>query len=294
LGVAFETLIGAGALRNWLQQAPDAAPPLIVIDCRFDLGNPSAGRRDYAAGHIPGARYADLNLDLSAPVGECTGRHPLPDPEAFGATLTRWGVTHASQVIAYDAANSSFAARLWWLLRWVGHRAAAVLDGGYQAWASVGGAVEVGGPSRSAGSAEPFIPRPGAQPTVSTPELRGFLGARERLIVDARAAERYAGKVEPIDPVAGHVPGAENQPFSLNLAPDNTFLPADELRRRWRARLGARDPAQLIAMCGSGVTACHHLLSLEIAGLPGAALYPGSWSEWIRDARRPVARGEQP
>jgi thiosulfate/3-mercaptopyruvate sulfurtransferase len=292
--MALETLIDAGALRNWLERAPDAARPLIVIDCRFDLANPGAGRRDYAAGHIPGARYADLNLDLSAPVRETTGRHPLPEPLVFGATLTRWGVTPASQVVAYDAANSSFAARLWWLLRWVGHRAVAVLDGGYQAWASAGGAVETVEPPAAAGSSEPFIARPGAQPTVSTPDLADLLRAGDRLLVDARAAERYAGRVEPIDPVAGHIPGAENQPFSMNLTPDNAFLPADELRRRWRARLGDRDAAQLIAMCGSGVTACHHLLSLEIAGLKGAALYPGSWSEWIRDARRPVARGEPP
>jgi thiosulfate/3-mercaptopyruvate sulfurtransferase len=292
--VALETLIDAGALRRWLQEAPAGAPPLVVIDCRFDLANPRAGRRDYAAGHIPGARYADLNLDLSGPVRETTGRHPLPDPEAFGATLTRWGVIHASQVIAYDAANSSFAARLWWLLRWVGHRAVAVLDGGYQAWASAGGAVEVGESPAAAGGTEPFMVRPGAEPTVSTPDVQDLLRAGDRLIVDARAAERYAGRLEPVDPVAGHIPGAENQPFSINLAPDNTFLAAQELRRRWHARLGARDAAQLIAMCGSGVTACHHLLSLEIAGLTGAALYPGSWSEWIRDARRPVARGESP
>jgi thiosulfate/3-mercaptopyruvate sulfurtransferase len=173
-----------------------------------------------------------------------------------------------------------------------------VLDGGYQAWCAGGGRLEIGAPPPGdAGGALAHAStwrRPGAVPTVDTPTLAQALHAPDRLIVDARAAERYAGTVEPIDSVAGHVPGAVNHPFSLNLAADHTFLPAEELRRRWRARLGSRDAAQVVAMCGSGVTACHNLLSLEIAGLPGAALYPGSWSEWIRDAQKPVARGESP
>ena len=296
--MAYETLIAAGDLRGWISSPPPGAPPLCIVDCRFDLANPQAGRHAYEAGHIPGARFADLNSDLSAPIGPTTGRHPLPEPAAFGATLCRWGVTPESQVVAYDAANSSFAARLWWLLRWVGHRRVAVLDGGYQAWRAAGGALEYGAPPPASG-AEEVAPegiagRAGAAPTVDTPTLAMVLHAPEHLIIDARAPERYAGATEPIDSVAGHVPGAVNYPFSLNLAADNTFLPAAELRRRWLERLGGRDPAEVIAMCGSGVTACHNLLSLEIAGLPGAALYTGSWSEWIRDARRPVARGESP
>lgn len=296
--MAYETLIAAGALRDWIAKPPAGAPPLCIVDCRFDLANPQAGRHAYEAGHIPGARFADLNLDLAAPIGPTTGRHPLPAPLAFGTALRRWGVTPESQVVAYDAANSSFAARLWWLMRWVGHRRVAVLDGGYQAWCAAGGALEYGAPppenGADEGTPEGIAGRAGAAPTVDTPTLAKALNAPDRLIVDARAAERYEGATEPIDSVAGHVPGAVNHPFSLNLAADSTFLPAVELRRRWRDRLGGRDPAQVIAMCGSGVTACHNLLSLEIAGLPGAALYPGSWSEWIRDARRPVARGESP
>ncbi len=295
--MAYETLIAAAALRDWIAGPPPGAPPLCIVDCRFDLANPHAGRSAYEAGHIPGARFADLNLDLSAPIGLTTGRHPLPDPILFGAALRRWGITPESQVVAYDAANSSFAARLWWLLRWVGHRRVAVLDGGYQAWCASGGKIESGMPElRGAGTDQPEPPgwRAGAAPIVDTPALAQTLGTPDRLIVDARAAERYAGATEPIDSVAGHVPGAVNHPLSLNLAADGTFLPAAELRRRWLERLGGRDAAQVVAMCGSGVTACHNLLSLEIAGLPGAALYPGSWSEWIRDARRPVARGESP
>jgi thiosulfate/3-mercaptopyruvate sulfurtransferase len=295
--VEYETLIDAAALRDWIARPPLGAPPLRIFDCRFDLANREAGPKAYEAGHIPGARFADLNSDMSAPIGPTTGRHPLPDPALFGAALHRWGVTAESQVVAYDAANSSFAARLWWLLRWVGHRRVAVLDGGMQAWCASAGTLESGSPATAdagkAGSERPAW-RAGAAPTVDTPALAKELRAADRLIVDARLPKRYAGAIEPLDSVAGHVPGAVNHPFSLNLAADNTFLAADELRRRWQQRLGSRDAAQVIAMCGSGVTACHNLLSLEIAGLPGAALYPGSWSEWIRDARRPVARGESP
>lgn len=291
----YETLIDARSLRDWIAQPLTRAAPLLVIDCRFDLGNATAGRAAFEAGHIPNARYADLNRDLSAPPDPTSGRHPLPEPRQFGAALSAWGVTPDSQVVAYDAANSSFAARLWWLLRWVGHRRVAVLDGGYQAWQSVGGPVETRSPDAPTAAAElAFIPRSGGEPTVTTAQLASMLGAPERLILDARAAERYAGAVEPIDPVAGHVPGAVNHPYSQSLAADGSFLPAQELLQRWRRRLGSRDASQVIAMCGSGVTACHNLLSLEIAGLPGAALYPGSWSEWIRDTRRPIARGAAP
>ena len=291
----YTTLIDAAALRGWITDPPLGAPPLRIVDCRFELANPQAGRRAYEAGHIPGALFADLNSDLSAPIGPTTGRHPLPDPNVFGEALGRWGITPESQVVAYDAANSSFAARLWWLLRWVGHRRVAVLDGGYQAWCASAGPIEKGIVDWS-GAVQPETSawRAGAAPSVDTPTLARKLRSPEYMIVDARAPERYRGAAEPIDSVAGHVPGAVNHPFSLNLAADNRFLSAAELRRRWQERLAGRDAGTLIAMCGSGVTACHNLLSLEIAGLPGAALYPGSWSEWIRDAQRPVARGESP
>lgn len=287
-------LITATRLHEWTTHPGGASPP-VIIDCRFELAQPKAGLAAYEAAHIPRAHYADLNRDLSAPPGPLTGRHPLPDSSALAAALGRWGATPESQVVVYDDANSSFAARLWWLLRWIGHTEVAVLDGGYQAWRKAGGPLENGVDSADPGQvAGTLIPRPGTLPSVSTAEVAATLLASERLVIDARAPERYAGATEPIDSVAGHVPGAVNHPFSLNLAADNTFLPAVELRRRWLERLGGRDAAQVVAMCGSGVTACHNLLSLEIAGLPGAALYPGSWSEWIRDARRPVARGESP
>jgi thiosulfate/3-mercaptopyruvate sulfurtransferase len=281
------TLIDAAALKS-LTPSADVA----IIDCRFDLQDVNAGRAAFLAGHIPGARYADLNRDLSSPVTATSGRHPLPDPGVFARRMGELGVGAKTQVIAYDAANAAYAARLWWLLRWVGHEAVAVLDGGYAAWLAAGGAVETG--SGADAAVKPFSAKPGSAPSIDTAKLAATLGSARHLLIDARAAERYAGKVEPIDPVAGHVPGALNHPFSENLDAAGKFLAPEELQRRWRARLGSRQASQIVAMCGSGVTACHNLLSLEVAGLPGAALYPGSWSEWIRDAERPVARGDSP
>jgi thiosulfate/3-mercaptopyruvate sulfurtransferase len=284
----FQTLIGVDSLRELLGK-----PRLAVVDCRFDLLKPEAGRQAYLKAHIPGARYADLNRDLSAPVGEHTGRHPLPAPEVFATRLSRLGIGNDSQVVAYDDANGSFAARLWWMLRWVGHDAAAVLDGGYKAWVAHGGVVESGAASTppATAPAEQFTPQIAAKSVVSSLELERLLKDPATLLVDARAQNRYAGAVEPIDSVAGHIPGAVNHPFTANLDADDRFLPAAELERRWRERLAGMQPQNLVAMCGSGVTACHNLLSLEVAGLTGAKLYAGSWSEWIRDPRRPIARG---
>ena len=283
----YRTLIGVDTLRDLLGN-----PRLAVIDCRFDLMNPEAGRQAYLKAHIPGARYADLNRDLAAPIGPDTGRHPLPQPAAFARRLGQLGISNDSQVVAYDEANGSFAARLWWMLRWVGHRAVAVLDGGFKAWTAAGGALELGEPEpRRQSRTEHFTPRIGAQAVVSTAEIERALLEPNALLVDARAWDRFAGSVEPIDPVAGHVPGAVNHPFTANLDADGRFLPAAELKVRWQERLAGRDAKNVVAMCGSGVTACHNLLSLEVAGLGGAKLYGGSWSEWIRDPRRPVARG---
>ena len=282
----FKTLIDADSLRGLLGQSQ-----LAVIDCRFDLMNPAAGLEAYVKGHIPGARHADLNRDLSAPVTAHTGRHPLPAPDAFAARLGELGVGDDTQVVAYDDANSSMAARLWWMLRWLGHEAVAVLDGGFKAWVAAGGAVESGEAAARTTRAARFTPRVDLRAVLSTADLERALQAGTHLLVDARAAERFAGLIEPIDPVAGHVPGAVNHPFTANLGADGRFLPAAELERRWRERLAGKNPQAVIAMCGSGVTACHHLLSLEAAGLPGGRLYAGSWSEWIRDPRRPVARG---
>jgi thiosulfate/3-mercaptopyruvate sulfurtransferase len=287
--MAFTTLIDAGAL---LELSVSADPNWVLLDCRFDLGNPQAGHRAYLNGHIPGAHFADLNTDLSAAVGPKTGRHPLPDPQAFAANLASWGVHPGSQVVVYDELNGSFAARAWWLLRWVGHPAVAVLDGGYKAWLAAGGPTAAGEESRPPHSLHPSP----ASPTVDrdavldAAQVMALLHDPKRLLVDARAAERYAGKVEPIDAVAGHVAGAVNHPFAGNLAADGRFLPPEQLRQRWAAELDGRSPADVVAMCGSGVTACHNLLSLEVAGLHGAKLYAGSWSEWIRDPSRPIVR----
>jgi thiosulfate/3-mercaptopyruvate sulfurtransferase len=286
--MAFSTLIDAATLRG-LAGKPDT----VVIDCRFDLNDPEAGRRAYLAGHIPGARYADLNRDLSAPVSAGSGRHPLPTLPVFAATSERLGIGNATQVIAYDDAGGAYAARAWWLLRWLGHTSVAVLDGGMKAWNAAGGTLESGPeePLRAAPAGGRILPQANAAAVIDTAEIAAFLSDGANLLVDARAAERYAGSVEPIDTVAGHISGAVNHPFSANLAPDGRFLPASELRLLWDERLAGRQVAHVAAMCGSGVTACHNLLSMEIAGLRGAKLYAGSWSEWIKDPNRPIARG---
>jgi thiosulfate/3-mercaptopyruvate sulfurtransferase len=285
--VDFKTLIDVSALKPLIGN-----PAVAVLDCRFDLAAPDAGRQAYLAAHIPTARYADLNRDLSAPVTSSSGRHPLPSPERIAARLGELGVAEDTQVIAYDEASGAFAARAWWLLRWLGHAKAAVLDGGFKAWLAAGGALESGEPSDAAPSLGQvrFTPRVDRHAVLSAAELIEALKDPRRLLVDARAAERFAGAVEPLDPVAGHIPGAVNHPFTANLGADGTFLPPAELKRRWRERLAGKSPRDVIAMCGSGVTACHNLLAMELAELYGAKLYGGSWSEWIRDPERPVAR----
>ena len=264
----------------------------VLLDCRFDLSEPHAGRRAYAEGHIPGARYADLNRDLSSPVTSASGRHPLPEPEVLAGFFAAAGIGGQTQVVAYDDANGSLAARAWWLCRWLGHDPVAVLDGGFKAWVAAGGAVEFGEPPPARGGAKPpFTVRLRPDIVLTAADVLRALEDPRRLLVDARAAERFAGTVEPLDPVAGHVPGAVNHPFAANLTQDGRFLPAGELRRRWLDRLRGTEPSDAILMCGSGVTACHNLLAMTSAGLPGGKLYAGSWSEWIRNSERPVARG---
>jgi thiosulfate/3-mercaptopyruvate sulfurtransferase len=304
--MSFTTLIDAAELAKLVQEYPSR---LVLLDCRFDLGKPDAGRQAYADGHIPGARYADLNRNLAAPITAHSGRHPLPAPAQLLGFFASLGITADTQVVAYDEANGSFAARAWWLLRWLGHSHAAVLDGGYRAWIAAGGPIETGadpetrrevenarttnlgatGPSTAA-VADPLSATAQPQP-VTAAEVLAALEDGRRALVDARAPERFAGEIEPIDPVAGHVTGAVNHPFSRNLDSENRFLPAAELRRRWLETLNGKDPVDTILMCGSGVTACHNALAMEVAGLRGARLYAGSWSEWIRDPQRPVARG---
>ena len=277
------TLVSTGELAARL-----ADPDWLVLDCRFDLGDRDAGVRAWEAGHIPGAIHADLERDLSAPVTPKTGRHPLPPIDAFVATLSRWGVTGGTQVIAYDAGNSAYAARLWWMLRYLGHDAVAVLDGGYAAWRAEGQPVSDASVERRPGR---FVARLRPEMLSDATGVAEAL-ARGELVVHVRGAERFAGKIEPLDAVAGHVPGAVNLPFTQNLDDKSRFRPKAELAKLWRERTGLADGTRLTCMCGSGVTACQGLLALEVAGHPGGRLYAGSWSEWIRDPARPIARDD--
>lgn len=280
----FTTLISASEL------APHTADAdWLIVDCRFDLAKPDSGEQAYREGHIPGAVYAHLDRDLSSPITAESGRHPLPDPERLAQRLGEWGVSRITQVVAYDADTGAFAARLWWLLRWVGHDAVAVLDGGLRAWREAGLPMSTDVPMRTP---TPFSARPNRTMWLSAEEVTEKLHAGWRLL-DARAPERFAGTVEPIDPIAGHVPGAVNHPLTTNLDASARFLSRDELRRRYEASQAGVADDRTIAMCGSGVTACHLLLAMEAAGKSGAKLYAGSWSEWIRDPRREKALGDR-
>ena len=284
----FNTLISTHELARRLGQ-----PTLVVIDCRFDLTQPHWGEAAHAAARIPQARYAHLDRDLSGPPSSASGRHPLPAPAVLARCFGQWGIDADTQVIAYDQGPGAFAARLWWLLRWLGHRPVAVLDGGWAAWQAEGWPLESGAPA--AAHARHFTGRPDPRLLADAPELEravaaGELERGERLLIDARGADRFAGRNETLDPVAGHIPGAVNQPFTENLQ-EGRFLAASALRAQYLQILGGRTASETVCMCGSGVTACHTLLALEIAGLGGARLYAGSWSEWIRDPARPVTRG---
>jgi thiosulfate/3-mercaptopyruvate sulfurtransferase len=283
----FTTLIPA----EQLAASDSASRGWLVVDCRFDLARPDAGEAAYRAGHIPGAVYAHLDRDLSSPITPTTGRHPLPDAARFAETLGRWGLTSDTQVIAYDTDNSAYAARLWWLLRWVGHRTVAVLDGGFKAWTAAGLPIDAQIPVRAPTN---FEVRPDRDAWLDTRQVQERLQQPEWRLLDARAPERFAGAVEPIDTIAGHVPGALNHPFATNLGPDGRFASAGELRQRYQASQAAGDRAiaddHTIVMCGSGVTACNLLLAMEAAGKRGARLYAGSWSEWIREPSRPIKK----
>ena len=260
-------------------------PHWVVIDCRFNLGDPEAGEAAFKQSHIPGATYAHLDRDLAGPITSATGRHPLPDPDAFAATLGSWGVGEDTQVVAYDADVGMYASRLWWMLRWLDHEAVAVLDGGFAAWTAAGMSTST---MHSKRPPHRFVPHPKRSMWLDTNEVAARAQDSTWRLLDARAPERFRGEVEPIDTVAGHVPGAHNHPFASNIS-EGRLLPAEELRRKFEVSQAGVDDSRTIAMCGSGVTACHLLLAMEVAGKHGARLYPGSWSEWIRDANRPVA-----
>lgn len=258
----------------------------LIVDCRFDLANPSAGETAYRKAHIPGAIYAHLDRDLAAPVTPQTGRHPLPEPDVFAATLSAWGVGANTQVVAYDNDVGMYAARLWWMLRWLGHTSVAVLDGGFSAWTAEGGKTSTTIPVRKP---QRFLPRPNRAMWADADEVAHRASDPQWRILDARAPERFRGEIEPIDTVAGHVPGARNHPFAANVS-QGRLASAQALRASFDASQSGVSDDRTIAMCGSGVTACHLLLAMEVAGKAGARLYPGSWSEWIRDPSRPIAR----
>jgi len=283
-------LIGTAELASMLE----GPRPPTLLDVRWALAGPS-GERLYAAGHLPGAAFADIDTDLAGPPG-AGGRHPLPAPADLQAALRRLGVRSDRPVVAYDAGNGSTAARAWWLLRWAGHAEVAVLDGGYAAWTAEGRDIETG-PDGGVSGGEPaegdFVVRPG-QMLVLTAETAAALTTDGGVLLDARAPERFAGEVEPIDPAAGHVPGARNAPAAGNVGADGRWLAPAALAERFAA-LGVRPDAQVGAYCGSGVTACSLVLALEVAGLTSAeqpaALYAGSWSHWCTDPTRPIATG---
>jgi thiosulfate/3-mercaptopyruvate sulfurtransferase len=282
----FTTLIDAATLAQHIHD-----PKWVVLDCRHDLMNPAFGREAFAAGHLPGAQFASIDDDLSGPKtgtgSTFRGRHPLPERAQLVETLRRFGIDDDSQVVAYDAHGGMYAARLWWLLRSVGHEAVAVLDGGLPAWQALGLAVstEPASPRAAGGITE----RPPLTRTVSVDDVVANLSTQDFTVIDARASDRFRGENETIDPVGGHIPGAKNRFFKDNLGADGRFKPADQLKADFAPLFAS--PSSAVMQCGSGVTACHNLLALEVAGLPGAALYPGSWSEWCAAPERPVATG---
>jgi thiosulfate/3-mercaptopyruvate sulfurtransferase len=283
----FKTLISTQVLANHLQ-GPDVA----VVDCRFKLDDETWGEREYTSRHVPGAVYAHLNDDLSGPRTGTNGRHPLPDPLVLAETLGRLGVGEAAgknvQVVAYDQDNGMFASRLWWLLRWLGHDAVAVLDGGFAKW------LAESRPIRSGVESYPrreFRPAPRSDLVVDARQVSSMLGSPDWHLLDARAPERYRGETEPIDKTPGHIPGAVNHFFQWNVNEQGTFRTPEELRDRMRLSVGETRADRIVCYCGSGVTACQNLLAMEHAGMPGAKLYAGSWSEWSADPARPVERG---
>jgi thiosulfate/3-mercaptopyruvate sulfurtransferase len=261
-------------------------PTWVIVDCRHDLADPTAGPRAYAEAHIPGAQFMHVDHDLSARPNGRNGRHPLPDANAFAEKLSRAGVDAEKQVVAYDAAGGMYAARLWWMLRWLGHDAVAVLDGGWSAWTAEGRPT-----TKAPATPQParFIAKPQAL-AVDLDKVSAVVKTGGMQLVDARGADRFRGENETMDPVAGHIPGAVNRPFRDNLDASGRFKHPDALKQEFRAVLGENPPQKIIHQCGSGVSACHNLLAMEVAGLSGSLLYPGSWSEWCSDASRPVAR----
>jgi thiosulfate/3-mercaptopyruvate sulfurtransferase len=279
----FTTLISVNDLARHLDD-----PAWIVCDCRHDLMNYESGRHAHAEGHIPGARFLHLDEDLSGPKNGRNGRHPLPHPITFTLRLGALGIDNRKQVVAYDASGGCYAARLWWMLRWVGHHRVAVLDGGWDAWVQAAHRVTAEHPVVAGTSYNPELQ---PQTAVDTAFIASHLNRQDVSVLDARSADRFCGENETLDPVAGHIPGAVNRYFKHNLDESGRFKGARALEREFGDLLGNRTPDSVVHQCGSGVTACHNLLAMEIAGLSGSRLYPGSWSEWCSDRARPVATG---
>jgi thiosulfate/3-mercaptopyruvate sulfurtransferase len=279
--MTFTTLISTDDLARHLD---DSA--FVIVDCRHNLSDVDAGERAYRAAHIPGAAFLHLDRDLSGVKSGRNGRHPLPEVAALAATFGRIGIDKTKQVVAYDQNSGMWASRLWWLLRWLGHEAVAVLDGGLDKWTAEWRPQTSGLPVLRPAT---FVPiRPG--PAASADEIVRHLDDGSLFVLDARAPERYRGDLEPLDPIAGHIPGAHNRPYGENLTPQGNFKPAELLRSEFEALLGDASPSAVVHHCGSGVTACHNVLAMSVAALPGSRLYPGSWSEWIADPARPIAR----
>jgi thiosulfate/3-mercaptopyruvate sulfurtransferase len=263
-------------------------PGWVVFDTRHDLADPEKGRRAYAVSHVPGAYFLHVDADLSGEKTGANGRHPLPATGAFAEIMNTRGVGRGIQVVAYDDTGGMYASRLWWLLNWLGHGKVALLDGGYSRWQREGFAITSEAPAHRPGK---FVPQPRLGASVDAHYVSAFGRDARIALIDARAAERFEGRAEPLDPVAGHIPGAVNRFWQLNLAPDGNFKPGAALREEFGKLLAGRDPASAIHTCGSGVTACHNLFAMELAGLGGSRLYPGSWSEWCADPARAVATG---
>ncbi|MDD5268775.1 MAG: sulfurtransferase [Methylococcales bacterium] len=281
--MTYTTLISAATLNQHIND-----PKWVVMDCRFSLANSDAGGYAYRHGHIPHARYAHLNKDLSSAITDYTGRHPLPDFALLAKKLGAWGIANDTQVIAYDDNSGAFAGRLWWLLRCLGHEKVAVLDGGIQHWQKQGLPLTTALPDIKVVTYRPYL---NTAEWLNASQVQNSLAKKSICLIDARTSERYRGEQEPIDPVAGHIPGALNRAFQLNLDNKGLFLSADSLHNQFKKLFGETAPEQVVHYCGSGVTACHNLLAMEHAGLTGSKLYAGSWSEWIRDKNRMIARG---
>jgi thiosulfate/3-mercaptopyruvate sulfurtransferase len=282
--MAYRTLVDTATLAKNLRESDWR-----IFDVRHDLANPELGREQYAEGHIPGARFVSLDTELSGEKTGTNGRHPLPDPADFMATLGEWGLTPGQQIVVYDSSGGTYAGRLWWMMRWMGHYSVALLDGGFPKWEKEGRPITAEVPhfSPTTYKGAPRVMH------VDAGFIEKNLGKSEVTVIDARASGRFAGIGETIDPVGGHIPGALNRPFAENLAKDGTFKPAQTLAKEFAELLGNRSPKQIVHQCGSGVSACHNILAMEIAGLAGSRLYPGSWSEWCADPDRPVATGSE-